>query len=38
MFLSSKKQTDNLIDQLHKHNKSVKVFGDDTWTKLFNFK
>ncbi len=37
MFLSSKKQTDNVIDQMLIHNKTAKVFGDDTWVKLFNF-
>lgn len=36
MFLSNKLQTDNIIDQLTRHNKSVRVFGDDTWMKLFN--
>ncbi len=37
MFLSQKKKTDNLINQLKRANKTVKVFGDDTWVKLFEF-
>ncbi len=37
MFLSSQSKVDNLIDQLNRRNKSVKVFGDDTWKKLFKF-
>ncbi len=37
MFLSQNKQTDNLIAQLKRVNKTVKVFGDDTWVKLFDF-
>lgn len=37
MFLSSKTKADNLIDQIYRKKKRVKVFGDDTWTKLFSF-
>lgn len=37
MFLSSKTKSDNLIDQIYKKKKRVKIFGDNTWTKLFHF-
>lgn len=36
-FLASKVETDNIIIQLNSNNKSASIFGDNTWTKLFDF-